>query len=80
MRAYEGSEHTDGEELTPGMRRKLKRATLAETGAWTVLLRMDVRDLLSYEVDARGDGTHTLQQSTTLKVDSMRASDKILQH
>ena len=54
------------EELTLGMRRKLsielagKRATLAETGAWTELLRMYVRDLLSCEMDARGDGTHTL--------------------
>ena len=81
VRAYEGSEQADGEELTPGMRRKLcielagKRVTLAETGAWTELLRMYVRDLLSYEVDARGDGTHTLQQSTTLKADTMRASD-----
>ena len=53
-----------------------KRATLAETGAWTELLRMYVRDLLSFEVDARGDGTHTLQQTTTLKADTMRASDK----
>ena len=53
VRAYEGSEHADGEELTPGMRRKLsielvgERATLEETGAWTELLRMYVRDLLS---------------------------------
>ena len=83
VRAYEGSEQADGEELTPGMRRKLsielagKRATLAETGAWTELLRMYVRDLLSFEVDARGNGTHTLQQSTTLKADTMRASDKM---
>ena len=38
---------------------------------------MHVRDLLSFEVDARGDGTHTLQQSTTLKADTMRASDKM---
>ena len=83
VRAYEGSEHADGEELTPGMRRKLsielagKRATLAETGAWTELLRVHVRDLLSFEVDARGDRTHTLQQSTTLKADTMCASDKM---
>ena len=35
-----------------------------------------MRDLLSHEVDARCDGTRTLQQSTTLKVDTMRASDK----
>ena len=81
--AYDGSEHADGEELTPGMMRKLsielagKRATLAETGACTELLRMYVRDLLSCEVDARGDATHTLQQSTTLKADTMRASDKM---
>ena len=80
--ACEGSEHADGEELTPGMRRKSsielagKRATLAETGAWTELWRMYVRDLLSFKVDAGGDGTHTLQQSTTLKADTMRASDK----
>ena len=81
--ASEGSEHADGGELTPGTRRKSsielagKRATLAETGAWTELLRMYVRDLLSFGVDARGDGTHTLQQSTTLKADTMRASDKM---
>ena len=83
VRAHEGSDHADDEGMTPGMRRKLsielagKRATLAETGAWTDLLRMYVRDLLSYEVDARGDGAHTLQQSTTLKADTMRASDKM---
>ena len=59
------------------MRRKFsielagKRAILAETGAWTELVRMHVRDLLSFEIDARGDGTHTLQQSTTLKADTM---------
>ena len=43
---------------------------------------MYVRDLLSFEVDARGDGTHTLQQSTTLKADTMRAvrQDGLLQH
>ena len=50
---------------------------MAETGAWTELLRLCVRDLLSREVDARGDGTHTLQQSTTLKADTMRASNKM---
>ena len=38
---------------------------------------MYVRDWLSYQVDARGDGTHTLQQSTTLKADTMRASDRM---
>ena len=38
---------------------------------------MCVRDLLSRAVFARGDGTHTLQQSTTLKEDMMRASDKM---
>ena len=70
-----GGEQADGEELTPGQRRKLsielagKRAALAETGAWTELLRLYVRDLLSREVDARGDGTHTLQQSTTLNTE-----------
>ena len=83
MRAYDGCEHADNDGLTPGQRRKLsielagKRATLAETGAWIVLLRMYVRDLLSREVVAGGGGTHTLQQSTTLKADTMRASDKM---
>ena len=81
MRAYEGGEHAGDEGLTPGQRRKLsielagKRAALAETGAWIELLRLYVRDLLS--VDARGDGTHTLQESTTLKAHTMRASDKM---
>ena len=84
VRAYDVSEHADNDGLTPGQRRKPsvelagKRATLAETGAWIDLLRLYVRDLLSREVfDARGDGTHTLQQSTTLKADTMRASDKM---
>ena len=83
VRAYDGCEHADNDGLTPGQRRKLsielagKRATLAETGAWIELLRMYVRDLLSREVVAGGDGTHTLQQSTTLKADTMRASDKM---
>ena len=36
-----------------------------------------MRDVLSREVDARGDGTHTLQQSTTLKADTLRASVKM---
>ena len=82
VRTCEGSDHADDEGLTPGQRRKLsiepagKRATLAETGAWIELLRLYVRDLLSRDVDARGDGSHTLQQSTTLKADTMRASDK----
>ena len=71
--------HADNDGLTPGQRRKLsielagKRATLAETGARMELLRLYVRDLLSREVDARGDGTHTVQQSTALKADTMRA-------
>ena len=83
MRAHEGSGHADDEGLTPRQRRKLstelagKRAALAETGAWMELLRLYVRDLLSREVFARGDGTLTLQQSTTLKADTMRASDKM---
>ena len=83
VRAYDVGEHADGDELTPGQMRKLsielagKRPALAETGAWMGLLRMCVRDLLSHEVDARGDGTHTLQQSTTPKADTMRASDKV---
>ena len=78
-----GGEHADDEGQTLGHRRKPsielagKRATKAETGAWIELLRMYVRDLLSREVDARGDGTHTLQQSTTLKADTMCASDKM---
>ena len=38
---------------------------------------MYVRDLLSRGVDARGDGTHTVQDSTTRKADTMRASDKM---
>ena len=83
MRAYDGGEHADDEGLTPRLRRKLsielagKRATLAEKDAWIELLRVYVRDSLSREVDARGDGTHTLQQSTTQKADTMRASDKM---
>ena len=43
----------------------------------TELLRLYVRDILTHELDARGGGTHTLQQSTTLKADTMRASDKM---
>ena len=83
VRAYDGGEHAVDDGLTPGQRRKVsvalagKRAALAETGAWTELLRLYVRDTLAREVDARGDGTHTLQQSTTLKADTMRASDKM---
>ena len=38
---------------------------------------MSVGDLLSHGVSARGDGTHTLQQSTILKADTVRASDKM---
>ena len=41
------------------------------------LLRTYVRDLFSREVDAHGDGTRTLQQSTAQKADAMRASDKM---
>ena len=83
MRANESGEHADDEGLTLGQRRRLsielegKRAALAETGAWMELLRFFVRDLLSREVFSRGYGTHTLQQSTTLKADTMRASDKM---
>ena len=79
---YGGGEHADDDGLPPGQRRKLsielagKGATFAETGAWIELLRMYVRDWLSREVDARGDGTRTLQQSTTTEGDTMRASDK----
>ena len=36
-----------------------------------------MRDVVSREVDARGDGTHTLQQSTALKADTLRASVKM---
>ena len=83
VRAHDGGEHADNDGLTPWQRPKVsvelarKRAAVAETGAWTELLRLYVRDLLSYEVDARGDGTHNLQQSTTLKADTTRASDKM---
>ena len=83
MRACDGGEHAVDDGLTAGQRRKVslqltgKRASLAETGAWTELLRLSVRDRLAREVDARGDGTHALQQSTTLKADTMRASDKM---
>ena len=58
MGTYEGGDHADDEGLTPVQRRKLsielagKRAALAETGAWTDLLRLYVRDLLSREVFA----------------------------
>ena len=83
MRAYDGGEHAVDDGLTPGQRRKVsvelarKRAALAETSAWTELLRLYVRDMLARELDARGDGTHTFPQSTTLKADRMRASDKM---
>ena len=83
VRAYEGGEQADSKELTFGMRRKLsielagRRATLAETGEWIELLRLYVRDMLSFEIDERGDGTHTLQQIATLKAETMRASDKM---
>ena len=83
MRAYEGGEQADGKELTPGMRLKLsielagRRAMLAETGEWIELLRLYVRDMLSFEIGARGDGTHTMQQSATLKAETMRAPDKM---
>ena len=76
MRAYAGSEHADDEGPTPGQRRKLslelsRQARQAETGAWTELLR--VRELCLERLIALGDGTRTLQQSTTLKADTMRA-------
>ena len=83
VRAYDGGERADDDGLTTEQRKKLsielagKRAALAETGAWTELLRLYLRDILTREVDPRGDGTHTLQQSTTLKADAMRASDKM---
>ena len=62
MRAYDGGEHADNDGLTPGQRQTLstelagERAALAETDAWTELLRLCVRFMLSSEVDARGDG------------------------
>ena len=83
VRACDGNEHAVNDGLTPGQRRKVglesggRRAALAETGAWTELLRLYVRDMLAREVDARGDGTHTLQPSTTLRADTTRASDKM---
>ena len=64
VRAYGGSEDRDDEELTPRQRRKLSLEP-AGIGAWLELLRMYVRDLLPHEVDARGDGTRTLQQHHT---------------
>ena len=83
VRAHDGGEHAVDDGQTPGQCRKVsvalagKRAALAETGAWTELLRLYVRDMLTRELDARGDGAHTSQQSTTLKADAMRASDKM---
>ena len=83
VRAYDVGEHAVDDGLTPGQRRKVsvelagKRAALAETGAWTELSRLYVRHMLAREVDARGDGTDALQQSTTLKADTMRASAKV---
>ena len=80
VRAHEGSEQADGEELTPGMKASSgqvnaqhwqKQARGQSSCACTCAI------LLSCEMDARGDGTHTLQQSTTLKADTMRASDKM---
>ena len=59
VRAYDGGEHPVDDGLTPGQRRKVsvefarKRAALAETGAWTELLRLFLRDMLAREVDAR---------------------------
>ena len=75
-RAYDGGEHAVNDGLI-GLESAGKRAALAETGAWTELFRLYVRDMLAREADARGDGTHTLQQSTALKADTMRASDKM---
>ena len=89
MRAFEGSEQSDGEELTPRKRRKLivesagKRASLAETDAWTELLHMYVRDQLSFEVDARGDVTHAhlvAEHSTEGGHDACLRQDGLLQH
>ena len=70
VRAYDGGEHADNDGLTLEQRRKLstdlarKRAALAT--------------MLSREVDARVDGTLSMQQSTTLKADTMRAPDGLL--
>ena len=83
VRACVGGEHAGDARLSLGQRRKLsielagKRATLAETGAWIELLRTYVREMLACEVYVRGDGTHTLLQSTTLEADTMLASDKM---
>ena len=41
------------------------------------VLRAYVRDLLDQVINVLGDGTNTLQQSYTLKADTMRASTKI---
>ena len=74
------SEHGDADVLPPGMRRKLslelagQRAALAETGAWIELLRLYVRVVLSLVVDARRDGTRTLQQSATEEADTRTRS------
>ena len=65
VRAYDGGEHAVDDGLTPGQRRKVsvesagKRAALAETGAWTELLRLFVRDMLAREVDVRGGTRHS---------------------
>ena len=80
-----GLEDADNEGLTPGQRRKLslelagKGAASAETGAWTELLRMYARDLLSREVDARGDGTRTTHH-TESRHDARFRQDGLVQH
>ena len=85
MRASGGIEHGDAGRLSPGLRRKLsleltdKRATLAETAELIALCVGMCATSFRNEVDARGDGKCTFQQSITLKADAMRASDK-MQH
>ena len=60
VRACGGGEHAVNDGSTPGQWRKLsseltgKRAAVAETGAWTELLRLHVRDMLAREIHARG--------------------------
>ena len=71
VRAYDGGKHAVDDGLTPGQRRKVsvelarKRAALAETGAWTELLRLFLRDMLAREVDARRWHSHLAAEYNT---------------
>ena len=88
VRAYEGSEQADGEELTPGNLRKLsielagKRATLAETGAWTELLRMHVArfDVLLGRHKRRWHAHPAAEHDTEGGHDARFRQDGLLQH